>query len=114
MLTSRPREDATERRDLLLSRTDLQGEARDHRTCATTGRTADAGPGERLADLSRAYTFWRRAVTRPLPLLRRVVPFERIVLARRRLATLIGLAMAATLRVHRALAHACERPGVPR
>ncbi|MGY1717261.1 AarF/UbiB family protein [Geodermatophilus sp. SYSU D01106] len=57
-------------------------------------------------DLLPTYEFWRDNVNRQLPSLRRVVRAETIVLVRRHLDTLIGLAESGTLRLHRLVLHA--------
>ena len=60
------------------------------------------------ADLLPSFAYWRDNVNTRLPELRRVVRADRIMLVRRHLDTLIGLAESGTLRLHRLLLRARE------
>jgi cyclopropane fatty-acyl-phospholipid synthase-like methyltransferase len=62
------------------------------------------------SDLLPTFTFWRDNVNRQLPQLRRLMRAEHIVLMRRHLDVLIGLAEDETLRLHRLVLRARVAP----
>ncbi len=66
------------------------------------------------SDLLPTYRFWRDNVNRQLPALREVVRDEAIVLVRRQLDTLIGMAESGQLSLYRLLLRARDAPGPAR